>query len=137
MPRDLPDDCQPITLQEAQDRLAALHGEMAERGYAKHVVVLMLEGVSRPFAQLRPTGWRGDAESFAADDPAEALAKLEAAVRALPDPNEEKRREAIKALLNAVDGCRDAGLDADFVNQLADAARKLAERALPAPAPTA
>ena len=130
MARDLPDDRQPVTLQEAQDRLTALRTEMSERGYSDFWVDLKIDGVFRSTGTMLRV--LGDNIEVRSDDPSDALAMLEVAVRALPDPGEQKRREAIKALLNAVDGCRDAGLDADFVNPLADAARKLAERALPA-----
>ena len=130
MARDLPDDRQPVTLQEAQGRLTALRTEMSERGYSDFWVDLKIDGVFRSTGTMLRV--LGDNIEVRSDDPSDALAMLEVAVRALPDPGEQKRREAIKALLNAVDGCRDAGLDADFVNPLADAARKLAERALPA-----
>ena len=133
MPRDLPDDRQPVTLLEAMERIDALHGDLRALGHQRVVAMLKLDGGSRACAFLYPIGYAGDGQVFPADDPADALAALEAAARALPDPGEQERRAAIKALLNAVDGCRDAGLDADFVNPLADAARKLVERALPAP----
>lgn len=83
---------------------------------------------------LRPTSVNdtldGQGETFAA-----ALDALDAKIAAIPSAEEQARQKAQKAVAAAIEACREAGADAEFLNPLYTTAKRLSENALTFQAP--
>lgn len=59
-----------------------------------------------------------------------ALDKLDAAIAAMPSEGERLRNEACAAIATAIERCRAANIEADFVNPLEVMMKRLSENAL-------
>lgn len=59
-----------------------------------------------------------------------ALNKLDAAISAMPSEDERLRNEACAAIATAIERCRAANIEADFVNPLEVMMKRLSENAL-------
>ena len=121
-----------MTEQQIIDRLIAAHAAYVERAGKQPYLGLAPELRVNASGSIEADVWvesgehiTGRGETFAA-----VLDALDAAIAAIPSAQEQARKEAAKAVANAIEKCRAAGYDADFANPLVEMSKRISENAL-------
>lgn len=121
---------------EIQRRLDVMVSVMVGKGKAAPTAYLSLNADAEPTLALawKKRGARSeydkDYTTFRGSDIGLLLADGEAAIQALPDYAAERMAEFTTQLAAVIDMGRDIGVDAEFVNPLIEAMKRLSENAL-------
>ncbi len=123
-----------MTEEQITDRLIAAHSAyVAKTGKQPYLApkLLMYASVNSPITawmsgnSYTDNDYTGKGKTFG-----EALDNLDAAISAIPSAEEIARNNAAKAVADAIEKCRAAGYDADFINPLMETAKRISENAL-------
>ena len=121
------------SLSEMQDRIAALDAALIEKNYSFPECGLTIEG-SGPVNIWIKTGRHGEADrvfdGIEGDDLEGAFESAGRFVDRLEDMADHKKKQAVKQFGRAVDGLRDAGIEAKFVDPLSDTLKAMSENLL-------
>lgn len=117
------------------DRLVAAHAAYVEKTGKQPLLspmVTISDSGVRVWMPLRGGGKEIEArgKNFSA-----ALDAFDAAITAIPSAEEQARQKAQEAVAAAIEACREAGADAEFLNPLYATAKRLSENALTFRAP--
>ena len=120
-------------LREIQDRLYAIDAALIEKNYTRPECDLTIEASGDAIVWIK-CGSHGETDRIFENVDGETLnAVFNAAdkyVADLPDMADHKKKEAVKQFGRAVDGLRDAGIDAKFVDPLSDTMKAMSENLL-------
>ena len=121
-----------MTEEDILKRLRALSDATAEKtadGVGLETC-LEIQNALRTSAWIYRTDGLGIGGLYLGDSAAEALARAEAAVAALPDAKTLRREKVQRDLAKLIEDCAAADIDTSFVNPLREMAKKLSENAI-------
>ena len=120
-----------MNIAEVQDRIDAVVSTLAGKGHKDPHCHLDLKSGGRVSAWTHTTcGVSEQGEHHYADCAEDALQKAEAWADAWEDAETAAKRLAVKAFGESIDGLRNAGVEADFVDPLSDALQAMTENLL-------
>jgi len=118
--------------QQIIDRLVAAHSAYVARtgkqpycGFSPDVKIDDSGNITAEIWMKSGDILRGKGASFA-----EALDGLDASIAAIPSEAERLRNDAAKAVAEAIEKCRAAGYDPEFVNPLVEMSKRISENAI-------
>lgn len=122
-----------MNLKAIQERITALNEALIEKNYRLPDCDLTITGSGDASIWIK-VGHHGDADCiFESIEGGELESVFEAADRyidRLEDMADHKKEQAVKQFGRAVDGLRDAGVDAKFVDPLSDTLKAMSENLL-------
>lgn len=122
-----------MTLKEIQSRIEILDNALTEKNYPMPECDLTIEASGDASVWIK-SGKYGDAyrvfESIEGNAFSVVFDAADKFVFELPDMADHKKAAAVKVFGRAVDGLRDAGIDAKFVDPMSDALKAMSENLL-------
>lgn len=121
-----------MTEQEITDRLVAAHSAYVERAGKQPYLNFQPELAIDASGNIEAKIWvdSGDILRAKGKSFSKALADLDAKIAEIPSAQERARNAAAKAVADAIEKCRAAGYDPDFVSPLVEMAKRISENAL-------
>lgn len=121
------------SLSEMQDRIAALDAALIDKNYTVPDCDLTVTASGDCMIWVKSGYYGKEGRIFEGVEGATLEAAFDAAdrfVAKLEDMADHKKKEAVKTFGRAVDGLRDAGIEAKFVDPLSDTLKAMSENLL-------
>jgi hypothetical protein len=121
-----------MTIAEVQKRVDAMPAAMSAKGLREPHAQISVRANEQLQGYLK---WKdkkslygGDGYEFiAGKTPSDVLAKMDAFIAKLPNPEETRMKEFMAALSDVIELGRQNGIEVDFVNPLVETMRRLSE----------